>query len=95
MNHATSPRDRLEGEIRAAFAGVVLSNGTSLKQAQVIDRFGEGVTEKEFNRLPLSEVTDSWEKVPWAELESDNVAHLDPEGWRYYIPAFMLSVLEK
>lgn len=87
-------RDLLESDIRRAFSGVMLGPGVSLRQAAVIDRYGEGVTEEEFRELPNSEVTDDWANVPWEELERDNVAHLDPEGWRYYIPAFMLSVLE-
>jgi hypothetical protein len=32
--------------------------------------------------------------VPLGELERDSVAHLDALGFRYYIPALMLSVLE-
>jgi hypothetical protein len=95
MSEAASVRADVEQGIREAFRGVTLGGGTSLRQAQVIDNYGEGVTDEEFDRLPLSEITQSWELVPWDELESDNVAHLDPEGWRYYIPAFMLSVLEK
>jgi hypothetical protein len=88
-------RDVVEREIRTAFAGVMLGDGTSLRQAAVIDNYGEGVSDEQFRQLPQTEVTDDWAKVPWEELESDNVAHLDAKGWRYYIPAFMLSVLKE
>lgn len=85
--------ERLEDEIRTAFAGVELGGGISLRQAQVIDRYGEGVSDREFEALPKGEMTNDWSKVPMDELERDCVAHLDAEGLRYYIPALMLSVL--
>jgi hypothetical protein len=89
---AVSP-ERLEDEIRAAFAGAELGSGISLRQAQVIDRYGEGVSDTEFEALPKGEITSDWSKVPLEELEGDCVAHLDAEGLRYYLPALMLSVL--
>jgi hypothetical protein len=95
MSTTALTRASLEKIIRAAFAGVTLGDGISLRQAQVIDNYGEGVTDEEFADLPKSEVTDCWEEVSLEALESDNVAHLDPLGFRYYIPAFMLSVLEQ
>jgi hypothetical protein len=79
--------------ITSAFSGVSLGGGASIRQAQVIDNYGEGVTDKEFNDIPLHEITTDWSKVPLEELELNCVAHLDAEGYRYYIPAFMLSVL--
>lgn len=39
------------------------------------------------------EVTD-WSKVPLDELDRDCISHLDADGFRYYIPALMLSVLD-
>ena len=86
-------RDAVEELIRRAFAGVTLGKGVSLRQAQVIDRYGDGVTDAEFRALPSQEVTNSWPDVPFSELERDCVAHLDPEGFRYYLPALMLSLL--
>jgi hypothetical protein len=67
--------------------------GISLRQAQVIDRYGEGVSDREFEALPKGEMTNDWSKVSFDELERDCVAHLDAEGLRYYLPALMLSVL--
>jgi len=87
-------REAVERRIRDAFAGVILGNGISLRQAQVIDNYGEGVTEIEFARIPLSEETQHWNRVTPEELESDNVAHLDPEGFRFYLPAFLISLLD-
>src|SRR5262249_37668120 len=78
-------------EIREAFRGVTLGQGTSLGQAQFIDD-GQGV---HGNPYPPKdkEMTNDWSQVPVAELERDSVAHLDAVGFRYYIPALMLSVL--
>jgi hypothetical protein len=73
-------RASLEAQIRQAFAGVTLGKGISFRQAQVIDRYGEGVTDEEFEALPRSEVTESWTDVPFDELERDCVAHLDDAG---------------
>jgi hypothetical protein len=91
----TQDRDRadVEAQIRAAFAGVKLGKGVSLRQAQVIDRYGEGMTDKEFEAVPGGEITDSWSEVPFSELERDCIAHLDDDGLRYYLPALMLSLL--
>ena len=85
--------ERLEDKIRAAFAGVELGGGISLRQAQVIDRYGEGVSDQEFEALPKGEITNDWSKVPFDELERACVAHLDAEGLRYYLSALMLSLL--
>ncbi len=93
MNTPTPTREHLEREIRAAFAGVTLGRGVSLRQAEALDDYCNNISEQAYRELPLSEVTGAWDAVPSAELERNNVAHLDPEGWRYYIPALMLSVL--
>jgi hypothetical protein len=85
-------RAAIEAQIRAAFAGLKLGKGISLKQAQVIDRYGEGVTDDGFEAIPHAEITDSWPDVPFSELERDCVAHLDDEGLRY-LPPLMLSLL--
>ena len=86
-------RAAVEARIRRAFAGVTLGDGISLKQAAVIDNFGEGFTDSEFERIPSTEVTSDWERVPQSDLELGDIPHLDPAGFRYYIPRFMLSVL--
>jgi hypothetical protein len=79
--------------VRSAFAGVVLGAGISIRQSEVIDRYGQDCTSREYRSLPLSEITDEWERIPDAELERACVAYFDPEGFRYYIPALALSVL--
>lgn len=76
----------VESEIRDAFRGVKLGRGVSLRQAQVIDERSGSVVASPF--------TGDWTVVPLEELERDCVAHLDAEGFRYYIPALMLSVID-
>lgn len=80
--------------IRNAFQGVQLGAGTSARQTEVIDRYGEGCTPSQFAAIPLQEVTNNWTSIPSGELERVQVAHLDAEGFRYYLPALMLSILE-
>jgi hypothetical protein len=93
METAHLDRAALEGLIGAAFAGVTLGKGISLRQAQVIDRHGEGVSDAEFEALPRDEVTELWSAVPLSELERNCIAHLDDDGLRYYLPALMLSLI--
>jgi|ERR1700756_1064490 hypothetical protein len=83
-------RRAVETEIRTAFRGVMLGQGISLRQARFADRFQDVPP-----HLRMGEITDDWSLIPMDELESesDGIAHLDALGFRYYIPALMLSVL--
>ncbi|SRR6266480_1478597 len=86
-------RSAVESEIRMAFRGVTLGRGISLRQAQSADGFQDAVR-KAHSASPMhGEITDDWSRVPVDELERDCIAHLDALGFRYYIPALMLSVL--
>ena len=87
-------REDIETAIRSAFAGVRLGSGVSLRQAQVIDDYGRGYSQTEFEALPQSEVIDDWTQVPENELVRDCVAHLDADGLRYYLPALTLWLLD-
>ena len=79
--------------ISAAFHGVRLGQGVCIRQAEVINQYGEGFTQAQFAALPLDEVVSDWASIPSGELEQTLVAHLDAEGVRYYLPALMLSIL--
>src|SRR5215470_2695396 len=81
-------RAAIETRIRDAFRGVKLGSGISLRQAQASD----GYARLDQSQLG-SEEKDDWSRIPLAELERDCIAHLDAQGFRYYISAFMLSVL--
>ncbi len=73
---------------------MTLDGGISLEQANVIDNYGRGVTSEEFKALPENEITDDWRTIPDTTLDgAENIAHLDEKGYRYYIPAFMLRLL--
>ena len=87
-------RADVEEKIRAAFRGVQLGRGVSLAQAQAINRRDGALTDDAFRALPQSENTERWEALSLSELDRDCIAHLDAEGFRYYIPAFILSLLE-
>jgi hypothetical protein len=91
METLDADRAAVEAQIRAAFAGVRLGKGVSLRQARAIDRYGDGMTDEE--TVTGAEITDSWSDVSFIELERDCIAHLDNDGLRYYLPALMLSLL--
>lgn len=84
----------IENEIKTAFKDVKLDGGISLRQAEVIDDYGEGVTKEEFARLPQQDITDNWMLLT-VEVLNDYcyIPHLDAKGFRYYIPAYILGVL--
>ncbi len=88
-------RRAVEAAIAAAFRGVVLGRGISLRQAQAMDDYGRyrDITPTEFAALQRGEITEDWSRVPLDELDRGCDAYLDAEGFRYYIPALMLSVL--
>jgi len=86
-------RRAVESEIQMAFRGVTLGRGISLRQAQVADGFQAAVGNARSASPTYAEITDDWSRVPLDELESDCIAHLDALGFRYYIPALMVSML--
>ncbi len=89
----TPSRSDIEIALQEAFRGVVLGSGISLRQAQIIDNQGAGISKEAFTVLPQSEVTTNWQGVSFQELERNCIAHLDADGFRYYVPAFILSLL--
>jgi hypothetical protein len=86
-------RSAVESAIRTAFRGITLDRGISLRQAQSIDGF-RAALDNNGSVVPGAEITNDWSRVPLDELERDCCAHLDALGFRYYIPALMLSVLD-
>ncbi len=87
-------REEVVAGIRAAFAGVTLGKGVSLRQAQAQEKYGAGLTDAEYEVLPEAEVTDNWSLVPEDELRRGCVEFLDDAGLRYYLPAFLLRMLD-
>jgi len=86
-------RNSVESEIKTAFRGVALGAGVSLRQAQLADRPRNTAHNPDRASHAPREIVDDWSQVTLDELERDCIAHLDAAGFRYYIPALMLSVL--
>jgi hypothetical protein len=86
-------RDDIQDAIRSAFVNVRLRSGVSLRHAESIDGTIFGLEPAYIGR-ETDEVTDDWTRVPESELLRDNIAHLDAEGLRYYLPALMLWLLD-
>ena len=85
----------IEALVTEAFRYARLGGGVSLRQAEARDDSGRGVTAEQFQALPAGEVTDDWAALTLDDLERyPYLAHLDAAGFRYYLPAFLLSVLE-
>lgn len=85
---------QIQVAIQTAFQGVILDGGVSVRQAEVMDNWGRGITNKEFQALPLEENTENWMALSGETLEQfPYLSYLDAKGFRFYIPAFMLSVL--
>src|SRR5687768_7277152 len=74
--------------IESAFAGVSRNAGITLHEATVIDNYG---TDEERAHARLLDNESRWEEVPSAAIEKNYTAlsFLDPEGFRYYLPAYM------
>jgi hypothetical protein len=87
-------RQIVEAAILEAFAGVRLGGGVSLVEAEAIDGYYERMSLAEAHRLRQFEITDDWSALTPSDLDSENLAHLDAEGLRYYLPAFMLRLLD-
>lgn len=93
-------RENLEAEIKSAFAGVVLGDGVSIGHAEFIDCWGKNpdgsqISDEQYRAITTNDVVDDWTQVTLEELERDNIAHFDPAGLRYYLPALMLSLLDR
>jgi hypothetical protein len=86
----------LKAQIHSAFRGVILGDGMSLLDAEEADCWGDVPEIKRLNLPPDVKITNDWTAL---SIETLNryalLAHLDATGFRYYIPAFMCSLLQK
>lgn len=95
LRSTTLQKEEVRKVIETAFDGVSLDGGLSLEQTKVVDNYGRGVTTKQFTNLPNKEVTDDWKEIPISQLDdAECLAHFDRKGFKYYIPALMLRLLE-
>lgn len=79
-------------EITAAFHGVPRGEIT-LHEADVWDNYG---SEEEAEQARSLDIDNCWEDIPeeWIEECSSALPFLDPQSWRYYIPAYMIWTLK-
>ena len=80
-------------QIHEAFAEVAIGGGETLHQAHL-----EGAYTDKAEWLAAREMDPEshWSEVPDSKLESISSAlsFIDPEGWRFYIPAYMCWTLQ-
>lgn len=87
--------DYIRSLIEDAFDGVCLDGGVSLDQAQAYDDNMEEMTQAEFDALPENEETENWRAVDFEALDINPcLAYFDEKAFRYYIPAYMLSIID-
>lgn len=74
--------------IETAFGDVRRGSGITLHEADVLDACG---SEKERVKARKLDTDEKWQDVPEREIEDHPSAlcFLDPEGFRYYLPAYM------
>jgi hypothetical protein len=92
--NVTQERDALRAKIVEAFHGVSLEGGIGLRQADGIDsRKSEDVC----RLLREGDEKDDWSQIPQDDLDrySGSLTFLDPDGMRFYLPAFMLADIDQ
>jgi hypothetical protein len=79
-------------EITAAFDGVSREEGVTLHEATVIDDYGS-LEERALARTQDTE--DKWQNVPDEDIRFTDavLSFLDPKGFHYYIPAYVVWYL--
>ena len=83
-------RDTLVAVITAAFDGVLRKEGTTLHQAMAIDDYKPEADQLAARRLDPDR---RWQEVPDEAIEEQlgsPLSFLDAEGFRYYLPAYMI-----
>ena len=79
--------DNIIQSIEQAFAGVPRGSIT-LHEAEVLDSYGTDAERQDARSL---DTEDDWRQVPDSSIEECPVAlsFVDPESWRFYLPAYM------
>ncbi len=90
---AEAAKLKLIKQIVSAFDRVTRDDGISLHEAVVIDSYGSD-EQRAIARQKDNELR--WQDVPDRSIEHSYSAlcFLDPKGWRYYIPAYMIWSLK-
>ena len=85
-------RRQIIAEIREAFGQVSRGDGVTLHEAAVIDAYG---SDEERSAARALDHDRSWQDVPDQLIEDheDTLCFVDPKGFRYYLPAYMVWAL--
>lgn len=86
-------RLRLIREVEVAFDGVALGNGVSLHQARALDK---RASDAEVAAARPMDTEERWQDVPDEKIDrlADTLPFMDAEGFRFYLPRFMLFALK-
>ncbi|MGB3496555.1 MAG: DUF6714 family protein [Elainellaceae cyanobacterium] len=86
-------RKALIEDITLAFQAVRRADGVTLHQARVLDDYGGA---EEQARARALDTDTHWGEVPdeWITEFSEALCFVDPIGFRYYIPAYMIWTLK-
>jgi hypothetical protein len=86
-------RQRLIRQVEAAFDGVELGVGVSLHQARAMDDYA---SDAEIAAARAFDTERRWQDVSDEKLHrlSDTLPFMDPAGFRFYLPRFMLFALK-
>lgn len=84
--------ERIEQQIRSAFAGVAREDGITIHEADVLDDYG---TDEQMAAARRLDTEQHWTEVPDATIARQWTAlsFLDPKGFHYYLPAYMCWAL--
>lgn len=83
--------------IEAAFAGVTRDEDCTLHQAQLADQsMRREISQEEWDAEKLLDPENDWRDVAVKSLDECGAAlsHASPQGWLFYIPAYMRRALE-
>ena len=87
-------KSNVKDEIRSAFEGVKLGDGIGLWEAQAIDDYETGVTQKRFREKDEKE---DWTKFNKDQLQRchSSLSFFDANGMRFHLPAYILASLDE
>lgn len=80
--------EQIVSEIEQVFGGINRGKGVTLHETDVLDACG---SEKERAKARKKDAEKRWQDVPSDDIEGHQSAlcFLDPDGFRYYLPAYM------
>src|SRR5690242_11187888 len=91
-DRAADLRAEIIRDIEAAFDGVERGEGVTLHEAWAIDCCA---SDRKRAKARKSDTDTRWKDIPASDIENcpSALAFMDAEGFRYYIPAYMVWTL--